>query len=111
MSSHHMQGVYAPEILKVMGDALDRAWKEFKPRPKNAELARLLMTSAIIDAVEAGAAEATILADKATRALSAAIGEDREALVAVGACRVGRMGPLLAFPPSRSASPWSVHAA
>jgi hypothetical protein len=89
--------VYYPQILKVMGDALDIAWKKFRPVPKNAELARTVMASAIIEAVEVGELEPATLVDKATRALRAAIKEDPEALNAVAARRT-RWNRL---PPSR----------
>jgi hypothetical protein len=111
MSSHHTPGVYDAEILRIMGEAFDRAWSGVKPSPKNAEASRFLMARAIIQAVDAGAAEATILADKATRALSAAIGEDREALVLIGARRLSKKGPPLAYVLTRSASPLSANAA
>jgi hypothetical protein len=89
MFSHLTSGVYYPEILTVMGDALDIAWKKFRPVPKNAALARTVMASAIIEAVEARELEPAIpiLVDKATRALRAAIKEDPEALNAVAARR------------------------
>ncbi|THD42558.1 MAG: hypothetical protein E7774_15330 [Bradyrhizobium sp.] len=79
MPSHLTPGVYEPEALKIMGDAFDRAWKEFRPRTRNAELVRNLMACAIIEAVDAGAMESTILVDKALHAVRAAISEDREA--------------------------------
>jgi len=94
-----------------MSDAFDRAWSAFKPKPENAELSRLLMARAIIEAVEAGAIEASVLVDKATRALTAALGEDGEAIVVVGARRVRKSGPPPAFSLPRSASPWSANAA
>ena len=78
MHSHPTPGAYEPAILKVMGDALDTAWKEFKPKPKDAELARRLMAIAIIKAVRTGAIEPTTLVGSAIRALRAAIWEDRE---------------------------------
>jgi hypothetical protein len=87
MLSHLASGVYYPEILKVMGDALNTAWKKFNPVPKNTSLARTVMASAIIEGVEAGELEPAILVDKATRALRAAIKEDPEALNAIAARR------------------------
>jgi hypothetical protein len=56
-----------------MGSAFDAAWENFKPAPNDAVLARLLMASAIIEAVEAGAREPEVLTTKAVRALRAAI--------------------------------------
>jgi hypothetical protein len=90
MFSHVTSGVYYPEILKEMGDAFDTAWKKFKPAPKNTELARSLIASAIIEAVEAGESEPATFVGKATRALRAAIKEDPEALNAVAARRTRR---------------------
>jgi hypothetical protein len=110
MSSHKTPGAYEPEILKVMGEAFDRAWEEFRAGPKYDELSRFLIARAIIQAVEAGAVEATILVDTATRALRAALGEDREALFTVDVRRVGTKGPLAIIRP-RSASPCSMYAA
>jgi hypothetical protein len=80
MPSHLMPGVYEPETLIIMSDAFDRACKEFKRTPRNAEMVRNLMACAIIEAVNAGAIESTTLVDKALRALArAAISEDCEA--------------------------------
>ena len=111
MSSHHTPGVYDPDILKVMGDAFDRAWKEFKPKPNNAEPSRFLMARAIIQAVNAGSVEASILVDKATRALRAEIGADHGAFAVMGARRVRKKGPPVAFTLPRSASGCSANAA
>jgi hypothetical protein len=73
-------GIYYPEMLRVMGDALDAAWKEFKPTPKNEDLARLVMASAIIEGIEAGKRDHDVLVRKATVTLMAAIKIDPEAL-------------------------------
>jgi hypothetical protein len=61
-------GIYYPEMLRVMGDALDAAWKEFKPTPKNEKLAG------------AGKRDHDVLVRKATVTLMAAIKIDPEAL-------------------------------
>lgn len=79
MPSHLTRGVYEPETLKVMVDAFDQAWKEFRRTPRNAELVRNLMACAIVEAVDAGAVESTILVDKALEAVKAAILEHCEA--------------------------------
>lgn len=73
-------GIYYPEMLRVMGDALDAAWREFKPTPKNEDLARLVMASAIIEGIEAGKRDHDVLVRKATVTLMAAIKIDPEAL-------------------------------
>jgi hypothetical protein len=48
--SDFTSGVYYPELLRTMGSAFDAAWEAFKTPPKNADFARLLMASAIIEA-------------------------------------------------------------
>jgi hypothetical protein len=113
MFSHLTSGVYDPEILKEMGDAFDTAWKKFKPVPKNAALARTVMASGIIEAVEAGESEPATFVDRATRALRAAIKEDPEALNAVAARRTRRNCLPLARPGTllQSAQHWPVKAA
>jgi hypothetical protein len=73
-------GVYYPEIVRMMGNALDAAWKEFKPTPKNGDLARRVMASAIIEGIEAGKRDHDVLVRKATVTLMAAIRVDPEAL-------------------------------
>jgi hypothetical protein len=87
MLSYLTSGVYGPEILKVMGDAFDTAWKKFNPVPKNTELARILMASAIVEAAEAGELRPAIFVDRATRTLGAAVKDDPEALDAIAARR------------------------
>ncbi len=79
MPSHLTPGVYEPETLKIMVDAFDQAWKEFRPGPRSPEVVRNLMARAIIEAVDAGAIESTILIDKALHAARAAILVDRQA--------------------------------
>jgi hypothetical protein len=80
MPSRFHSGAYDPELVKMMGDALDSAWARFNSPPKNDELAKGLMASAIIEAVEAGERLPEPLADRAERALRAAIKEDAKAL-------------------------------
>jgi hypothetical protein len=69
MPSRFTSRAYEPE----MSDALDQAWRDFQPRPKNDELAKSIMAAAIIEAMEAGDREPVDLARKATLALQAAI--------------------------------------
>jgi hypothetical protein len=80
MPSRFTSGVYDPDLVKAMGEALDSAWAKFEPPPGNLELARGLMASAIIEAVEAGERAPHALAEKAERALRAAIKEDPTAV-------------------------------
>jgi hypothetical protein len=69
-------GVYGSELAGVMGEALEAAWAKFDPPPKNVDLARQFLASAIIEAVETGAREPEVLAARAVRALDAAIHRD-----------------------------------
>lgn len=55
-----------------MRNALEAAWAKFDPPPKDAELARLLMASAIIDAVDAGLRSEADLTEKALLAFTVA---------------------------------------
>jgi hypothetical protein len=73
MPSRFTSGAYDPELVKEMSQAFDRAWGDFAPRPKNEELARSLMASAIIETVEAGKRDQDDLARGATLALMKAI--------------------------------------
>jgi hypothetical protein len=73
MSSHLNPGVYEPETLKIMVQAFDRCWNEFRHTSRNTAIVRNLMACAIVEAVEAGAVESNILVDKALRAVEAAI--------------------------------------
>ncbi len=65
-------GEYGPELVGLMGDALDRAWKVVRPKVSDAQLGRLVMASAIIDKVDAGARERDALVEAAISALTAA---------------------------------------
>jgi hypothetical protein len=93
MPSHLTPGVYEPETLKIMVDAFDQAWKEFRRGPRNPELVRNLMACAIIEAVDAGAIESTILIDKALHAVRAAILEDRQALRPASVAQIANRTP------------------
>lgn len=93
MPSRFTSGAYGPELVKVMTSALDRAWDDFEPRPKNLSLARSLMASAIIEAVEAGDRDEQSLVRKATVTLIKAIKVDPELLNAA-AGQTGKPGLL-----------------
>ena len=80
MPSRFTSGAYDPELVKIMSQALDRAWGDFEPRPKNQDLARSLMASAIIEAIEAGEHEEDALLRKATVTLMKAIKVDPDLL-------------------------------
>lgn len=80
MPSRFTSGAYGPELVKIMSEAFERAWDDFAPRPKNEALARSLMASAIIEAVEAGDQELDSLVRKATVTLIKAIKVDPDLL-------------------------------
>ena len=71
---------YGPEMTKLMGEALERAWSDFQPRPRNTPLARSLMATAIIEAVAGGEADRKALIRAATVGLMTAIKADPNAL-------------------------------
>lgn len=85
MPSRFTSGAYEPERVKVMSDAFERAWGDFAPRPKNENLARSLMASAIVEAVEAGDLDHASLVRKATVTLIKAIKIDPKLLDGAGA--------------------------
>jgi hypothetical protein len=80
MRSRFASGVYGPELVAVMAEAFEAAWAKFEPPPKNVDLARQFLASAIIEAVESGAREPKVLAARAVRVLDAAIHRDPAAL-------------------------------
>jgi hypothetical protein len=73
MPSRFTSGVYGPELVELMTAALEAAWAKFDPPPKDGDLARLHLASAIIDAVEAGEREPEVIAAKAVDALREAV--------------------------------------
>ena len=75
---------YDPEIIKLMKTALDSAWAMVRIPPKSAELARLVLASAIIDAVDAGVRECEQLAAKDLAELAAAARVTNEKLELTG---------------------------
>lgn len=80
MPARFYSGVYGPELVEMMGRAFDSAWADFAPQPANKDLARSLMATAIIDAVELGTRDHENLVRRATVALIIAIKTDPEAL-------------------------------
>jgi hypothetical protein len=75
---------YDPELVKLMRAALESAWDKVRNPPKSAELARLVLASAIIEAVDAGVIECEQLAAKALAALAAAARVTNEKLELYG---------------------------
>jgi hypothetical protein len=82
--SHHVRlftaGAYGAAIVNVMGAAMDKAWADFEPLPRNRVLARSLMAGAIIEGIEAGKRDHDVLVRTAIVTLMAAIKVDPEAL-------------------------------
>jgi hypothetical protein len=83
MPARIYSGVYGPELVETMGRAFDTAWADFMPKPANLGLARSLMATAIIEAVELGTRDHENLVRRAIAALSTTIEADPEALVQV----------------------------
>jgi hypothetical protein len=92
MPTRFYSGVYEPEMVETMGRAFDSAWSDFAPQPANKDLARSLMATAIIDAVELGARDHDNLVRRATVALMIAIKADPKAL-GQAASRMDRAKP------------------
>jgi hypothetical protein len=80
MPSRFSSGLYGQDVFKLMVDALDAALAKFDPPPKNVDLGRQLLASAIIEAVEDDARERDVLTERAVRALDEAIHRDPVAL-------------------------------
>jgi hypothetical protein len=80
MPARIYSGVYGPELVETMGRAFDTAWADFIPKPANQGLARSLMATAIIEAVETGTRDQESLVRQAIVALTTTITADPEAL-------------------------------
>jgi hypothetical protein len=80
MPARIYSGVYGPELVETMGRAFDTAWADFIPKPANQGLARSLMATAIIEAVETGTRDHESLVRQAIVALTTTIKADPEAL-------------------------------
>jgi hypothetical protein len=78
--SRFTSGAYEPELVNEMSRAFEHAWADFEPRPKNERLAKWLMATAIIEAVELGTRHHEHLVRRATVALITAIKADPRAL-------------------------------
>jgi hypothetical protein len=73
MPSRFSSGVYDPALVKVMGEALEGAWSQVHPQPRNVDLARQVLAGAIIEAVDAGERGSEVLIAAAAVALEAAM--------------------------------------
>jgi hypothetical protein len=103
MPARFYSGAYGPELVETMSRAFDSAWIDFAPQPANKDLARALMATAIIEAVDLGTRDHDNLVRRATVALMTAIKADPEALgrAAPGADRQTRNRPDAARQPQR----------
>jgi hypothetical protein len=70
MPERFTSGLYGPDLVKAMGEALDLALAKFKLPTREA---RKVLADAIIEGVDAGERDPVALADKATHALRKAI--------------------------------------
>jgi hypothetical protein len=66
-------GEYGPDLVRLMGDALESAWENFAYGAYDPALARLVMASAILDKVDAGVRAHDQLVTAAVSALTVAI--------------------------------------
>jgi hypothetical protein len=71
---------YGPELIKLMTQALDSAWRQSSGLSKDVELARLVMANAIIEEVDAGVRAREALTASARNALMAAMSVTSERL-------------------------------
>jgi hypothetical protein len=67
------QGEYGPELVRLMTEALDSAWRQVDPLVKDVELGRLVLASAIIEQVDLGVRVHDDLVATARKALEAAM--------------------------------------
>ena len=66
-------GAYGPELVRLMADALESAWRQARCVARDAELGRLVMASAIIEQIDLGVRRQEELAATALKALDAAM--------------------------------------
>jgi len=71
---------YGPELIKLMTQALESAWRQSSGLSKDVELARLVMANAIIEEVDAGVRAHEVLVVSARNALLAAMSVSSERL-------------------------------
>lgn len=66
------QREYGPELVQLMSEALESAWRQASHLAQDAELGRLVMAGAIIDQVDLGVRSLEDLVAMARKALDAA---------------------------------------
>lgn len=76
MPARFTSGVYGPEIVRLMTDALEAAWSKHNGPPHNTDLARQIMATAIIEAVDKDKRSSEALVAAAIRALDDAMESD-----------------------------------
>jgi hypothetical protein len=74
MPSRFTSGVYDPKLVKLMSDAVDAACLDYEGLPRNLDLARQIMATGIIEAVDANERSPKALVAAAKRALDEAMG-------------------------------------
>jgi hypothetical protein len=67
------QGEYGPELVRLMTEALESAWRQVLPLVKDVELGRLVLAGAIIEQVDLGMRAHDDLVASARKALEAAL--------------------------------------
>jgi hypothetical protein len=73
MPSRFSSGLYDPTLVNLMCAALEAAWSKYDRLPGNADLARQIMATAIIEAVDIDERSPEALAGAAVRALDEAM--------------------------------------
>jgi hypothetical protein len=73
MPSRFTSGVYDPALVNLMSAALEAAWSKYDRLPSNADLARQIMATAIIAAVDVNQRSSELLVAAAIRALDEAV--------------------------------------
>lgn len=72
MRSRLTSGEYGPDLVALMSEALESAWRQIPKAPRDAELARLVMAGAILEQIDAGVRVRDDLIAGAANALAAA---------------------------------------
>jgi hypothetical protein len=72
MPERFVSGIYDPQTSALMKSALNSAWTQTDPDPRDAELVRLTIAGAIIDLVDAGITAHDALVEGALKALDSA---------------------------------------
>jgi hypothetical protein len=73
MPSRFTSGLYDPALVRLMSVGLEAAWSKYSRLPGNTDLARQIMASAIIAAVDANERSPEALIAVAVRALDEAM--------------------------------------